>query len=160
MRREIKKDGLVLEAGTGYQHQFTGEPFTLTASITNTTGHDITYGVGSGTPDMHREIEVVIGPKSGYGSFIDMDTWGKLMTADYKFATLKAGETFTETIRLIPGTTFANYREDVDVLSSPEFSWFPAGEYQGTAVFTYYTGTGENPGKAKKLQLEFPVILI
>ena len=33
-------------------------------------------------------------------------------------------------------------------------------QYQGTAVFTWYTGTGWEPGEAKELKVEFPVILV
>jgi hypothetical protein len=135
MSREIRQDGLVLRVLTYYEKNFTGEPFTLTAAVTNTTGRDITYGANSSTLNMHQEIKVNI------PGFTDLDIDGKMMTEDYRFATLKAGETFTETIRFSPGA-------------------LPAGEYEGTAVFTYYTGTGENPGDARQLELKFPVILI
>jgi len=93
---------------------------------------------------MHMEIPVSIRGKNN-ASFTDLDTWGKMMTADYKYATLKAGETFAQTIRFLPGV--------------PDGDMFPAGEYEGTAVFTYFTGTMENPGEQKQLQLEFSVIL-
>ena len=135
LNRQAEKDGLMLRVNANSQYPLTGEPFTLTATITNTTGHDITYGVGSGTPNVHLEIQVRI------PGFIDLDLEGKMWTEDYRFATLKAGETFTETIRFSSGE-------------------LPAEEYEGTAVFTYYTGTGENPGEAKRLELKFPVILV
>jgi len=70
---------------------------------------------------------------------------------------LKAGETITLTIRFLPGEPRGEYQGD---LSEQEINWYPAGEYQGTALFTWYTGTKENPGEEKKLRLEFPVVLI
>jgi len=156
MNHEVEKDGLVLRVYSGYQHQYTDEPFTLTASITNNTGRDIPYTLPSCTPDMHLEIRVRIdGPNNA--EFIDMDTYGKGMDLGMKTAVLKAGETFTETIRFLPGQPRGDYQS---ALSKQEIDWFPAGEYKGTALFTWYTGTGENPGEAKQLQLEFPVVLI
>jgi len=125
--RETKQDGLLLRVQVGLK-SFSGEPITLTATITNTTKHDVTYGVGSGTPNVHQEIRVSI------PGFTDMDLDGKVWTDDYRFVTLKVGETFTETIRFSPGG-------------------LPAGEYEGTAVFTYYTVLGESPGEAKRLEL-------
>jgi len=159
MSRKTEHDGLVLQIDTGYQHQYTGEPFTLTATVTNTTGKDITYGVGSGTPNMHMEIQVSIyGPNTAM--FVDMDTYGKVHTDDYRYTTLKAGETFTQTIRFLPGTPTGSDGE----ISMDDVAWFPAGEHEGEARFTYFTGTGENPGEnpgeVKHLQLSFPVILI
>jgi len=128
MSRETKHDGLVLKVFTGYQHQFTGEPFTLTATITNTTGKDITYGVGSGTPNVHLEIPVRI------PGFTDFELEGKMWTEDYRFATLRPAK---------PSQRPSGFRRGA----------LPAGEYEGTAVFTYYIGTGENPGDAKRLEL-------
>jgi len=138
---EAEKDGLVLLVDTGYKYLFAGEPFVLTASIANTTDKDITYGAGSGTPNMHMEIPVCFEPY-----FIDMDTYGKIMTDDYRFATLKAGETFTQTMNLMPGPAIGD--------------WYPAGEYKGTATFSWITGTPDDPGETKLLELEFSVILI
>jgi len=135
IRQETEKDGLLLRIEADYAYKFTEEPFTLTATVTNTTGEDITYGVGSGTPNVHQEILVRI------PGFTDLDIEGKMMTVDYRFATLMAGETFTETIRFSPNA-------------------LPAGEYEGTAVFAYYPNYDPaNPGEAKQLQLEFSVIL-
>ena len=154
MRREAEKDGLVLRVETAYAHQFAGEPFTLTATITNTTDEDITYGVGSGTLNMHMEIPVRI----HVFEFIDMDVYGKAMTEDYRWATLKAGETFTQTMNLMPG-----YVIESDVywnLSMQQIHWYPAGEYRGTASFAWITGPIDNPGEPQRLDLEFPVILI
>jgi len=151
--REDKKDDLLLQVDADYAYKFTEEPFTLTATITNTTGHDITYGAGSGMRNVHQEIQVRIRGKNG-AEFTDMDIYGKIMTADMKLDTLKAGETFTETIRFLPGTP----RSDSEI-NLRDIDWFPAGEYEGTAVFTYFAGTMENPGEQKQLQLEFPVIL-
>ena len=156
MTREATQDGLVLRVETGYQQKLTDEPFTLTVSVTNTTKKDITYGAGSGTPNMHQEIPVSIRGK-GNVQFIDMDTWGKIMTDDFKFATLKAGETYTQAMRFLPGTPLGDYQQE---LSKQDIAWFPAGEYQGTAVFTWYTGTGWEPGETKELKVEFPVILV
>ena len=150
--REVEQDGLVLRVFSEYQYKFTGEPFTLTASITNNAGRDITYGAGSGMPNMHDEIQVRIAP-----DFIDMDTYGIIRVAFLRFATLKAGETITLTIRFLPGEPRGEYQGD---LSEQEINWYPAGEYQGTALFTWYTGTKENPGEEKQLRLEFPVVLI
>lgn len=135
MQRDAEKDGLVLRVDIGYLYQFAGEPFTLTATITNTTDADITYGAGSGTRNVHQEIQVNL------PGFTDMDLIDKMWTDDYLLDTLKAGESFTETIRFSPGM-------------------LPAGEYKGTAGFMWFTGTGENPGESKRLELEFPVILI
>jgi len=110
--------------------------------------------VGSGTPDMHMEIRVSI------PGFTDMDTYGKMFNEMYKFATLKADETFTETIRFMPGAPRSS-RVDDQALLDKDIDWLPAGEYEGTAVFTYYPGYDPaNPGEAKQLHLEFPVILI
>jgi len=155
MIRETEHDGLVLRVETGYQHYFTGETINLTATVTNTTKQDVTYGVGSGTPNMHMEIQVSI---YGYNNamFVDMDTYGKIHTDDYKHATLKAGETFTQTIRFMPGTP----RGSGDEIDMEDVVWFPAGEYVGEARFTYIIGTGENPGEVKHLRLDFPVILV
>ena len=135
LHREITQDGLLLQVDSARQYNFTGEPFTLTASITNTTGKDITYGAGSGTRNMHQEIQVNL------PGFTDMDLVGKIWTDDYRLDTLRAGETFTQTIRFSPDT-------------------LPAGEYKGTAAFTWFTGTGENPGERKQLQVEFPIVLV
>jgi len=155
MSREAKKDGLVLKVFTGYQHQYTGEPFTLTVSITNTTEHDIIYGADN-TPNLHSEIKVRIAGK-GNDQFTDMDVWGKLSLLNYRYATLKAGETYTQTMRFLPGAPLGNPRTE---LSEQDIDLFPAGEYEGTAVFTYYAGSKENPGEAKLLELKFPVILV
>ena len=151
MQREEEKDGLVLRVDIGYLYQFAGEPFVLTATITNTTDEDITYGVGSGTLNMHMEIKVET-------PFIDMDTYGKAFTEKYRYATLKAGETFTQTMNLMPG-----YVIESDVywdLSMQQIHWYPAGEYRGTASFAWITGPIDNPGEPQRLDLEFPVILI
>ena len=153
IRQEAKKDGLLLQVEADYAYKFTGEPFILTATITNTTGHDITYGAGSGMRNVHQEIQVHIRGKNG-AEFTDMDIYGKIMTADMKLDTLKAGETFTETIRFLPGAPRSDSEIDLQ-----DIDWFPAGEYKGTAEFMYFTGTMENPGEQKKLQLEFSVIL-
>lgn len=156
MHREAKKDGLLLQVSTSYQHQFAGEPFTVTASITNTTRHDITYGLPSGTPNMHLEIRVAVRGENNI-EFIDMDTHGKAMTEDYKYAVLKAGETFTQTIRFLPGYGTGGYWAD---LSSQTIHWYPAGTYNGTAKFSWMTGTAAQPGETKHVQLDFPVILV
>jgi hypothetical protein len=156
MTRETKQDGLVLKLFTGYQHQFTGEPFTLTASITNTTGQDIAYRLPSGTPNMHLEIQVRIRGQNN-DEFIDMDTYGKVRTDDYTYAVLKAGATFTQTIRFLPGSASGGYWAD---LTSQTINWYPAGEYKGTAKFEWVAGTSENPGETKQLLLEFPVALV
>jgi len=152
MQREAEKDGLILRVFTGYAHQLAGEPFVLTASITNTTGMDITYGVGSGTLNMHMEIKVET-------PFIDMDTYGKAWTEDYRWATLKAGETFAQTMNLLPGYVIESgaYWADLD---AQEIEWYPAGEYKGTASFVWISPT-DNPGGGNNqlLELEFPVIL-
>jgi len=132
---EIEQDGLLLRVRQNNIGHFAGTPFTLTASITNTTGRDITYGVGSGTPNVHMEIQVRL------PGFTDLDLVDKMWTEDYRFATLKAGETFTETIRFSPND-------------------LPAGDYEGTAVFTYYPGTIDDPGEAKRLELKFTVPLV
>ena len=135
LMRDVEKDGLLLRVESDYAYKFTEEPFTLTATVTNTTGRDIAYGANSSTLNMHQEILVRI------PGFTDLDIEGKMMTEDYRFATLMAGETFTETIRFSPNA-------------------LPAGEYEGTAVFTYYPNYDPaNPGEAKQLQLEFSVIL-
>ena len=149
---ETEMDGLVLRVHSPYQQQFKGEVFTITATVTNTTDHDIFYGVGSGTPNMHNEIRVTIEP-----GFIDMDTYGKIQTDDYKYATLRAGETFEETIRFLPGVPKGAVLEiDLDSMN-----WFPADEYTGSAVFTWYTGASvENPGEMKELRVEFPAVVI
>jgi len=153
MNREAEKDGLILRVSTSYQHQLTGEPFVLTASVTNATDEDITYGVPSGTPDMHLEIAVRIEP-----DFIDMDAYGKAMTNDYRYAVLKAGETFTQTMNLLPGTASGGYWAD---LSTQTIDWYPAGEYKGTAVFFWIPGTPEGfEGNSERLELEFPIMLI
>jgi len=136
MSREIRQDGLVLRVLTYYEKNFTGEPFTLEAAITNTTGRDITYGVGSGTPNVHLEIRVSI------PGFTDLDLEGKMFDEMYKFTALQAGEAFTETIHFSPNA-------------------LPAGEYEGTAIFTYYPAYDPmNPGEAKQIELKFPIILI
>jgi len=49
---------------------------------------------------------------------------------------------------------------DNEALLEKEIDWLPAGEYEGTAVFTYYTGTAENHGEAMQLELKFPIVLI
>ena len=159
MQREAEKDGLVLRVDIGYLYQFAGEPFVLTASITNTTGEDITYGVGSGTLDMHMEIKVRMEP-----DFIDMDTYGKAWNEEYRYATLKAGETFTQTVNLLPGAintesdAYWNAWADLDVQT---IDWYPAGEYKGTATFSWIPGTPEGfEGNSALIELEFPVILI
>jgi len=151
LQREAEKDGLVLRVSSDYQFKFTGEPFVLTASITNTTDRDITYGLASGTPDMHLEIHLRMEP-----DFIDMDTYGKAMNTEYRYAVLKAGETFTQTMNLLPGTASGGYWAD---LSTQEIDWYPAGEYRGTAVFSWIPGTPDNPGETKRVELEFPIIL-
>jgi hypothetical protein len=153
IRQEAEKDGLLLQVEADYAFKFTEEPFTLTATITNTSGHDITYGAGSGTRNVHQEIQVHIRGKND-AEFTDMDIYGKIMTADMKLDTLKAGETFTETIRFLPGAPRSDSEIDLQ-----DIDWFPAGEYKGTAEFMYFTGTMKNPGEQKKLQLEFSVIL-
>jgi len=160
MQREVAKDGLVLRVDIGYLYQFAGEPFVLTASITNTAGEDITYGVGSGTLDMHMEIKVRMEP-----DFIDMDTYGRACNEEYRYATLKAGETFTQTMNLLPGVIntesdayWNGYWADLD---AQEIDWYPAGEYKGTATFSWITGPPEGyEGNSERLELEFPVILI
>ena len=152
---EIEQDGLLLYVDAGYLHYFVGEPFTLTATITNTAGCDITYGAGSGTRNIHDEIQVRIRGKNGV-VFTDMDVYGKIVTADMVLDTLKAGEIFTETIRFLPGVPRGNSSN----ISMEDVDWLPAGEYEGTAVFTYFTGTLEHPGEQKQLQLEFTVILV
>ena len=70
---------------------------------------------------------------------------------------LKACETFTQTIKYLPGTASGGYWAD---LSTQDIDWFPAGEYTGTAVFAWITGTPDNPGETKQLRLEFPIVLI
>jgi len=153
--RDIEKDSLLLRVESDYAYKFTEEPFTLTATVANTTGQDITFSAGSSMRNVHGEIQVRIGGKRD-GQFTDMDVYGKLITADMKLDTLKAGETFTETIRFLPGVP----RGDSNNISMEDVDWFPAGEYEGTAVFTYFTGTMEHPGEQKQLDLKFPVILI
>lgn len=156
VNHEIKQNGLVLRVRENSIGHFTGEAFTLTAEITNTTRQDLTYGVGTGTPGMHMEIQLHIeGP--GGARFTDMDTWGKIMTMDYKLATLKAGETYTQTMRLLPGVPRGEYWQDI---SKQQTDWFPAGEYQGTAVFTYYPDPGGFSGEAKQVVLAFPIIMV
>ena len=151
--REVEKDGLLLRVESDYAYKFTEEPFILTATVTNTTGKDITYGVGSGTPNVHKEMLVNI------PGFTDMDIYGKMFNEMYMFATLKAGESFTETIRFMPGIPRSSSVDDV-ALPDKDINWLPAGEYEGTAVFTYYPNYDPaNPGEAKQLQLEFSVIL-
>jgi len=154
MQREAEKDGLVLRVDIGYLYQFAGESFVLMASITNTTDKAITYGVGSGTPDVHMEISVRMEP-----GFIDMDIFGKAWTEDYRWATLKAGETFTQTMNLLPGSVVEGDVHWAN-LGAQAVSWHPAGEYKGTASFAWITGTPDDPGETKRLELEFPVILI
>ncbi len=149
---ETEKEGLLLRVASGYQHHYTGEPFTVKASITNTTLRTVNYGVASGASNMHFEIPVTIPP-----GFIDMDTYGKLYTADFRIKKLKPGETFTETIRFLPGTPRENNGMTLDL---ENIEWFPAGQYTGTAVFTWFTGTAENPGKTKRMELAFPINLI
>jgi len=157
LSREIEKDGLLLRVYSDFQYIFTGEPFTLTASITNTTGRDITYAAGSSTLNMHREIKVSIPGKGNY-HFTDMDTWSKIQLLDYRTATLKAGETYTQTIRFLPGAPLGDLRTE---LSKQEMNWFPAGEYTGTAVFAWHSdGTEVTPHNANLLELEFPIMLI
>ena len=158
MNREVEKDGLVLRIVTDYQHRYnTGEPFTLIASITNTTERDIAYNLPSCTPDMHLEIQVSINGLD-IAEFIDVDTYGKGMDLGEKSAVLKAGETFTEMIRFlpVPAASIDHWRD----ISLQEIDWFASGEYTGTAVFAWITGTHDNPGEEKQLQLEFPVVLI
>jgi len=147
MNKETEKDGLALRVSTAYQHQYTGEPFTLTASITNTTDKDITYLFGGGQPNEHLEIRVRIEPE-----FIDMDTFGNPYIYNMNVETLKAGETFTESIRFLPGTASGSGRD----LSTQEIDWYPAGEYAGTATFRWHNDAGQS----QELSLEFPVILI
>lgn len=156
MNRETQKDGLVLQVQTAYQHQFAGESFTVTTSITNTTQRDITYRLPSSTPNMHLEIQVSIRGQNNV-EFIDMDTYGKAKTDENKYVVLKAGETYSQTIRFLPGSASGGYWAD---LSSQTISWYPAGEYKGTAIFTWVSGTADNPGETKQLQLEFPVELV
>jgi len=158
MTREIKQDGLVLKVFTGYQHQFTGEPFTLTATVTNTTDKDIVFGADN-TPDLHSEIRVSI-PGTNDGAFTDIDIWGKLSDLNYKYVVLKAGETYTQTMRFLPGKALGSYRDD---LSKQDIDWFPAGEYEGTAIFAWhpeYPDAGLGPRDAKLIELRFPVILV
>lgn len=146
MSREAEKDGLVLRVQAAYAHQWAGEAFAVTAAITNTTKEDIHYTLPSGTPGMHLEIRVTIRGKNNI-EFIDMDTYGKAMTEDMKIAVLKPGETFTETIRFQPGSASGD-------------DWYPAGEYEGTATFTWIVGAMDYPQETQQLSLEFPVILV
>ena len=152
---ESKQDGLLLRVKENSIGHFAGEPFTLTAAITNTTGRDIIYGADN-TPNLHSEIKVRIAGKSN-AQFTDMDVWGKLSLLNYRYATLKAGETYTQTMRFLPGAPLGNPRTE---LSKQDIDLFPAGDYEGTAVFTYYTGTMEDPGTAKQLELKFTVTLV
>jgi len=134
--------------------------FSFAYRITNTTGHDLTYGVGSGTLNMHMEIKVRMEP-----DFIDMDTYGKAWNEEYRYATLKAGETFKQTMNLMPGAIntesdayWNGYWAD---LSAQEIDWYPPGEYRGTAVFSWIPGTPEGfEGNSERLELEFPIMLI
>ena len=154
MNHEIERDGLLLRVQENSIGHFAGEPFALTASITNTGKNDITYGVGTGTPGMHMEIQVRIeGPNDA--QFTDMDTWGRIMTMDYKFATLKAGGTYTQEMRLLPGVP-QGYS---DKIALDAVNWFPAGEYRGTATFTHYPSGGFS-GEAVQMVLAFPVVLV
>jgi len=157
MIRETKQDGLVLRVETNFQKHFTGEPFTLTASVTNTTGKDIAYWADI-TPNLHSEIAVNILGKNEK-AFIDMDTWGQLSLLTGNFFTLKAGETYTQTMRFLPGAS-----DNVRTYDLQNMNWFPAGEYEGTAVFTYlpdtYSATLDNHEKTKELTLKFPVVLV
>ena len=155
LHAEAEKDGLVLLVDAGYKYQFAGEPFVLTASITNTTDKDITYGLTSSSLDMHFEIGVRFEPE-----FIDMDTYGKAWDCMIRYATLKAGETFTQTMNLMPGYVIESDAYWAD-LSVQEIKWYPAGEYKGTASFAWITGTPDDPGAMNDnlLKLDFSVIL-
>ena len=150
--REAEQDGLLLRVHSPYQQQFKGEVFTVTASVTNTTNRDILYDVLTGVPDMHHEIQVTIEP-----GFLDMDTFGKFQSGEYRYATLRAGETFEQTIRFLPGVPKgASLEIDLD-----NMNWFPAKDYTGVALFTWYTGnSAAEPGETRELRVEFPVSVI
>ena len=157
MAREAERDGIVLKVFAPYLHQFTGEPFVLTVSVTNTTGKDIVYATGIANWGSIHQSFVIHRPGEKDAGLANMETYGKLGPHEEFYAVLKAGETHTETIRYLSGVPQGHHTVP---LSEQEIDWYTAGEYMGVAEFIWFTGTLENIGEMKKLPLEFPVTLI
>lgn len=156
MLRELAQDGLLLRVSTNYQEYAVGESILLEATVTNTGDKAVTYGAGSSTPDVHQEIPVEIGRAQGAG-FVDRGLYGRFWTDDYGFAVLQPGESVTLSYEFLPGYP---QNSSGDLRDLEQMNWYPAGEYTGTAAFTRYSGTGENPGEATRMELEFPVVLV
>ena len=145
-------DGIQLTVTLAKEKTAVQEDLQLTVRVTNTTQKDIPYTLHSSSENMHFEIPTAIKRTDGK-AMIDRDTYGKFYTDMVRNAVLKAGESFTQTMRFVPG--YASGGSD-EFLAQAVITYFEAGSFSGTASFRW---GNEGSAKGKTITLDFPVVI-
>jgi len=130
------------------------EELRFSVTVKNTTQKDISYTLSSGSRDMHLEIPTAVKAANG-AAWVDLDTYGIPTTSDIREAVLKAGDSFTQTMRLLPSyvtDTRGSRLEDADI------EYCPTGSYNGSAAFRWGNSVSDMQD-GKLLTLDFPVVI-
>lgn len=165
-----EKDGLRLTV-TRPLYVPAGEGFVLTAVIENKRSTPVTAALPTGTPNMHYEIRVTIG--SGKNSCTDADTIGLPMNEMMSFMTLQPGESYTQTMHMLPGSfepgTYPTTRNIQSGTVAPlepkdgKFIAMPAGKWEGRAEFVWFSGSSadyDGSTSTSSLELKFPLTIV